>query len=84
MLWMVSRYAKDYCLFTYILMSLALVTRTGNQPDDGPRLKTAAHLAASGDLRETVEKIWLSDGSRLDERSFKVWFYSGFVNFGIE
>lgn len=56
----------------YILTSSALVTRTGNQPDDGPRLKTAAHLAASGDLQETAEKIWSSDGSRLDEHSIEV------------
>lgn len=62
----------SYLFFYCILTPVALVTRTGNQPDDRPRLKTAADLAANGDLREIVEKIWASESSGLDEVSFKV------------
>lgn len=52
--------------------SLALVTRAGNQPEEQARLKTAAAMADSGDLREIVDKIWTSEVPAPDELSSTV------------
>ena len=60
------------CFFEPPLKFLALVTRAGKTLEDGPRLKTAAAMAESGELKEMVEETWTSDGSGSDERPQKV------------
>lgn len=47
----------------------ALVTRAGKEPEEKPRLKTAAAMAETGDLQEIVHKIWTSEIPAPDELS---------------
>lgn len=52
---------------------LALVTRAGKEPQEKPRLKTAAAMAETGDLQEIVHKIWTNEIPAPDELSSTVW-----------
>lgn len=48
------------CL-SHIMTPIAIVIRMSSQPPGGIRLKAAAALAESGEIRDTAQQLW--DGS---------------------
>ena len=48
------------------------MTRTKTSSEGGLRLKTAAAMAESGEIRETAEKLWIGGGVDQAELASKV------------
>ncbi len=63
--WVIASFFKLY------LTSAALVTRARNSSGDALRLKTAAALAERGEIRETVEQLWMG-GDEQEELASRV------------